>query len=176
MKFLLTAAAALSLAGVAAADSCAQTRSDTVAFGGERSVIVTATSIPGPVAPEGGGDNCRLATVVPTVHTTEGQNVAAYAAAAIAASYDLGHTEEPVPAARLGAFLDEWVKVTVTTSDQAPPITDDFVVTELEAEAYETIRASKAPMLCYPESAFKTACFAPDESGYIVALFTREQT
>lgn len=169
------AAAASPLANAADADPCAQTRTAKVTFTSPGD-IVTATSLPGPVAPEGGGDNCRNATVVLTVHSVEGVLMASFSAALVAASFDLGHTEEPVPAARLGAFLDEWVKVEITTSDKAPARDAEGVATTLPAEDYDAIKAAKAPMLCYQAGAFARTCLAPDNSGYAVQLYTIEQT
>ncbi len=179
MRVLFAATAALfCISGAAAADAdpCAQTRSTKVKLEADRELTVTATTIPGPVAPEGGGDNCRLATAVLTVHTAEGYAVVTYAAPVIAASYDLGHTEAPVPAAALGAFLDEWIKVEISTADKAPAMSDEGVTTTASAEDYDAIKADKAPMLCIKESEFLTACYAPDRSGYIIPFFEREQT
>lgn len=178
MRILIAAAVALSMTGIAAAaatDPCAQTRSSKVTLEEGRELIVTASTLPGPVAPEGGGDNCRLATAVFTIHTTEGYAVATYAAAVIAASYDLGHTQEAVPAAKLGAFLDEWIKVEIATADKAPAATDEGVTINASAEDYEAIKSAKAPMVCFKETEHTTACFAPDASGYLIPLFEREQ-
>ncbi len=175
MRILLAAAAAVSLVATAsAADAtpCSQTRTKDVAFGEGRTLTVTATSIPAPVAlPEA---NCRNATVLLTVHT-EGVLVTAYADAAVAASYDLGHTEEPVSAARLGAFLDSWVNLKISPASGAPDI-GEGVTTGLTPEDYAAIKASTAPMFCFEQSAFDTACFAPDNSGYLVAFFVQEQS
>ena len=176
MKVLTAAAAAFVLAGAAsAADPCAQTRSANVTLPDERTLIVTATAIPGPVAPEGGGDNCRLATAVLTIHTSEGISVSTYAAPVIAASYDLGHTEAEVTAAQLGAFLDEWIKVDIASSDTAPAMDAEGVTTTLSKEDFEAIKASKAPMVCFKESAFVTSCLAPDSIGFIIPFFEREE-
>lgn len=176
MRVLIAAAAALSFAATAmAADPCAQTRTAKVNLEADRELIVTATTLPGPVAPEGGGDNCRLATAVLTIHTPEGYAVATYAAPLIAASYDLGHTEEAVPPAKLGAFLDAWIKVEIGTADTAPAMADEGVTTVLSAEDYNAIKAAKAPMVCFKETEFKTSCFAPDNSGYLVSFYEREQ-
>ncbi|MFT3811371.1 MAG: hypothetical protein QM698_15770 [Micropepsaceae bacterium] len=173
MRIVIAAVAAASFIGTAsAADNCAQTRMKDLTFGGDRTLTVTASSIANPTALE--GDNCRNATVVLTVHT-EGQLVAAYAAAAVYANYDFGHTEAPVPAAKLGAYLDSWIDLKMSTSDTAPAI-GEGVTTGLSAEDYEAIKASKAPMFCFEKSAFETSCFAPDSSGYIIEFFEREET
>lgn len=175
MRILLAAAAAISLSATAsAADAtpCAQSRTKDVGFGEGRTLTVTATSIPGPVALPGG--NCRNATVVLTVHT-ESILVTAFADAAVAASYDLGHTEEPVTAARLGAFLDSWIDLKVTPAASAPAI-GEGVTTGLSPEDYTAIKTSSAPMFCFERSAFETACFAPDDTGYIVEFFEREES
>lgn len=176
MLRLLAAAAFATLAAspAFAADPCAQTRSAKVTFTSPGD-IVTATSFAGPVAPEGGGDNCRHAIVVLTVHTVEGVPVTVFADSVLAASYDLGHTEAPVTAAQLGAFLDEWVKVEITTSDTAPARDAEGVTTTLPAEDYDAIKAAKAPMLCYQAGAHDRTCLAPDASGYVVSFFTMDQ-
>jgi len=175
---LLAAAAFAALAAspalAADADPCAQSRSAKVTFTSPGD-IVTATSFSGPVAPEGGGDNCRHAIVVLTVHTVEGVPVTVFGASVLAASYDLGHTEAPVSAAQLGAFLDEWVKVEITTSDTAPAPDAEGVTTTLPAADYNAIKAAKAPMLCYQAGAHDRTCLAPDASGYAVELFTIDQ-
>ncbi len=177
MRFWFAAALALSsVASAADADPCAQTRTAKVNLEADRELIVTATTIPGPVAPEGGGDNCRLATGVLTIHTSEGHAVVTYAAPVIAASYDLGHTEEPVPAARLGAFLDEWIKVQIAGADTAPAATDEGVTTTLSAEDYAAMKASGGSMVCLKESGFDTTCYAPDNSGFIIEFFRRFQS
>lgn len=175
MRILIATAAALTLvATAAAADAtpCAQTRTKEIPFGEGRTLTATATSIPGPMTLE--GDNCRNATVVLTVHT-EGLLVTAFADALVAASYDLGHTEEPVPASKLGAFLDSWIDLKVSPASTAPAI-GEGVTTGLSAEDYAAIKSSSAPMFCFPQSAFVTACFAPDNSGYIVGFFEREES
>ena len=174
MKILTAVAAAFVLAGAAsAADPCAQTRSTTVTFTSPGD-IVTATSFSGPVAPEGGGDNCRHAIVVLAIHTVEGVPVRVYGAPVVFASYDAGHTEAPVPAAQLGAFLDEWIKVEITTSDTAPAAGTEGFTTTLPPEDYEAIRAAKAPMLCYKASEHDRVCLAPDSSGYVVDFLTQD--
>lgn len=180
MRLFLAAAAALAFTATAAAapdtDPCAQTRSSNVDLGSQK-IVVTAITIPGPFAPEGGGDNCRLATAVFTIHASDfGLAAVAYAAPIIAVSYDLGHTMEPVPAAKMGAFLDEWVKVVVSTSDTAPALTDEGVSSMLSPEEYEAIKASKAAMVCYKEAEHNTTCLAPDQAGSLTELFRREQS
>lgn len=178
MRVLIAALAALSCAASAAAadaDPCAQTRSAKVNLEADRELIVTASTIAAPVAPEGGGDNCRLATALFTIHTPEGYPVVTYAAPLVAASYDLGHTQDPVPQAKVGAFLDEWIKVEISTADKAPAATDEGVTTTLSAEDYAAITAAKAPTVCFKEAEHTTSCFAPDNSGYLVPFYQRDQ-
>jgi len=178
MRLLFAPAVALSFiatASAADADPCAQTRSTKVNLEADRELIVTATTIPGAIAPEGGGDNCRFAAAILTIHTSEGYAIVTYAAPLIAASYDLGHTEAPAPAAKVRAFLDEWIKVEITSSDKAPAATDEGVTTTLSAEDYEAIKASKVSMVCFKESEHTTSCLAPDQSGYIIDFFKRDQ-
>jgi hypothetical protein len=180
MRLILAAVAATAFTATAAAapdsDPCAQTRSKKVTLEEGRELTVTATTIPGPVAPEGGGDNCRLATALLTIHTSEGYAVVTYAAPLIAASYDLGHTEAPAPAAATGAFLDSWINVEIGTADTAPASTDEGVATTLSAEDYDAIKKAKAPTVCFKESEHITSCYAPDSSGYLIPFYEREQT
>ena len=180
MRLFFAAVAAIAFTATAAAapdtDPCAQKRSSSVDLGSQK-IVVTAITIPGPFPPEGGGDNCRLATAVFTIHSaTYGYAEVTYAAPIIAVSYDLGHTEAPVPAAKMGSFLDEWIKVEVSTSDKAPALTDEGVSSMLSPEEFEGIRASKAAMVCYKESEHDTICLAPDQVGNLTELFRRDQS
>ena len=83
------------------------------------------------------------------------------------------HSEAEVTAAPARAFLDEWIKVDIASSDTAPAMDAEGVTTTLSKEDFEAIKASKAPMVCFKGKRLSRPGLAPDSIGFIIPFFER---
>ncbi|BCW88506.1 hypothetical protein sos41_16470 [Alphaproteobacteria bacterium SO-S41] len=186
IKSLLASAAFMTLASATAfaadADPCAVSRTATVTFTGKAATdIVTARAFSGPVQPGAGSiaenagqaPNCILATVALTIHKADGSFLGGYIAPLARANYDAGHMMEPQSPEAIGKFLDEWVKVTLSTTAEAPERDSGATfTTTFDDETYKAIRAAKYPMLCYAEDSLSLTCLFADADGYAQPYYT----
>lgn len=122
---------------------------------------------------------CEGATVVLTVRRIEDGGFA-HGFVNVMGRMELisGHAGPAFGGDQIDAFLDEWVKVTVATSDAAPATRPENVATSLSAAAYAAMRAKKAHMLCHATSTHERACFTIDAEDplRLTPFFTEDQS
>lgn len=169
-----------------AASGCAQTASQTInLLGPTPDYVVEARSFDGPMPEDGdaaavaSSNPCEGATVVLTVRRLKDGGFA-HGFVNVMGRMDLisGHAGPAFRGEQIGAFLGEWVKVTVATTDAAPDPRAQTMSTPLAAAAYAAMKASKAPMLCHATSVYERACFSIDpENPYaLTPFFTEDQS
>lgn len=169
-----------------AAPGCAQTASQTITLiETAPDYVVETRSFDGPapadedVAAVATSNPCANATVVLTVRrVTDGAFVHGFASAMNRMDLIEGHAGPAFGSAEIGAFLGEWAKVTVATTDTAPAALSQTVSSDLDAAAYAALRAKKAPMVCHATSVHDRACFTVNaEDPYtITPFFTEDQS
>ena len=169
-----------------AASGCAQTASQAInLLGPTPDYVVDARSFDGPMpddadaAAVASSNPCEGATVVLTVRRIKDGGFA-HGFVNVMGRMELisNHAGPAFRGEQIGAFLGEWVKVTVTTTDAAPAVRSQTMSTILNAAAYAATRARKAPMLCHATSVHERACFSVDaEDPYtLTPFFTEDQS
>lgn len=166
----------------AAAESCVQSASGELAvFDATADYVVEARSFEGPTpaaadfAVMAESNPCASATVVLTFRR-KNDGALAHAFATSMNRMDLieGHAGPKFDGARLDAFLENWIKATVSTTDTAADPSENLI-TPLSAADYAALKAAKKRMVCYDASVHEIACFAIDaDNVYNFQLFYTE--
>jgi hypothetical protein len=88
-----------------------------------------------------------------------------------------GHAGPPYDGAKVQAFLDEWVKVSVAATDSAPATQSEVTTFGFAPELYEKLRSQKAPMLCHATGVHEEMCLflEPQQPFVLQPFYSREQ-
>jgi hypothetical protein len=166
-----------------AAPGCAQAALQAITLlGTAPDYVVETRSFDGPApanadaAAVASSNPCANATVVLTVRRIEdGGFVHGFVSSMNRMDLIEGHAGPAFGGAEIGAFLGEWAKVTVATTDAAPAAPSLTVSSNLNAAAYAALRAKKAPMVCHATSVHDRDCFTINaEDPYRLTPFFTE--
>jgi hypothetical protein len=88
-----------------------------------------------------------------------------------------GHAGPVYDGARVQDFLDEWSKVTVTTTDSAPARQSEVTTFGFTPELYEKLRSQKAPMVCHATGVHDEMCLflEPQQPFVLQPFYSRQQ-
>lgn len=153
------------------------TREMTLLGGAKPDYLIEVRAFDGPkgaqVAEESKQHPCANATVLLTVRRIDNSAfVHGFVTSMNRMDLIEGHAGPAYDGARVQDFLNEWSKVTVTTTDAAPANQNEVTTFGFTPELYEKLRSQKAPMVCHATGVHNEMClFLEPQQPFVLQPF-----
>lgn len=153
------------------------TREMTLLGGAKPDYLVEVRAFDGPkgaqVAEESKQHPCANATVLLTVRRIDNSAfVHGFVTSMNRMDLIEGHAGPAYDGAKVQEFLNEWSKVTVTTTDSAPASQNEVTTFGFTPELYEKLRSQKAPMVCHATGVHNEMClFLEPQQPFVLQPF-----
>lgn len=153
------------------------TREMTLLGGAKPDYLIEVRAFDGPkgaqVAEESKQHPCANATVLLTVRRIDNSAfVHGFVTSMNRMDLIEGHAGPAYDGAKVQAFLNEWSKVTVTTTDSAPANQSEVTTFGFTPELYEKLRSQKAPMVCHATGVHDEMClFLEPQQPFVLQPF-----